>query len=91
MTAISQMFRLLDQFSSERNRIAPVIYKTLIFSLVENHQDSKTREIFLQNFGFLFERVVTIPVALLIEPYVKLIHFAEGSTFQYQVFDFDFF
>lgn len=77
------MFRILDQFSTERNKIAPTIYKTLIFSLVENHQDFKTRELFVQNFSFLFERVVTIPVGLLIEPYVKLIHFAEGSTFKY--------
>ena len=30
-------------------------------------------------------------MGLLIEPYVKLIHFAEGSTFKYQIFDFEFF
>lgn len=44
------MFKLLDKFSAEKNAAAPSLYKTLIFSLVENPQDQTTRELFLTNF-----------------------------------------
>ena len=33
------MFKLLDKFSAEKNQAAPSLYKTLIFSLVENPHD----------------------------------------------------
>lgn len=44
------MFKLLDKFSAEKNQAAPSLYKTLIFSLVENPEDQTTRELFLTNF-----------------------------------------
>lgn len=40
---VSQLFRLLDKFSEEKNSNAPGIYKTLIFSLCENPVDSILR------------------------------------------------
>lgn len=48
--AICGLFKLLDKFSEERNPSAPSIYKTLIFSLVENPEDSTIRDIYLTNF-----------------------------------------
>lgn len=48
--AICELFRLLDKFSEEKNASAPAIYKTLIFSLVENPQDSMLRDIYFSNF-----------------------------------------
>ena len=85
------MFRLLDQFSSERNQFAPVLYKTLIFSLIENHQDLLTREFMLANFAYLFERLPTIPIGILIEPLTKQLQVSDNLTYYYNVFDFDFF
>jgi hypothetical protein len=35
LVTATQMFKLLDKFSAEKNSAAPSIYKTLIFSLVE--------------------------------------------------------
>lgn len=65
------MFRLLDQFSAQKNPAAPTLYKALIFSLVESPQEQTTREFFLLNFQKLFESVRSIPVGLLLEPLVK--------------------
>ena len=51
MASLVSMFRLLEKFSYERNRYAPSVYKSLIFSLVENHHDVGTREFMLVNFS----------------------------------------
>ena len=53
------------------NPYAPILYKILTFSIVENHGDSETREYFLVNFIQLFEKVQNIPVGIVIEPLVK--------------------
>lgn len=53
--AVCALFRLLDKFSEEKNNSAPAIYKTLIFSLVENPNDSTLRELYFVNFTALFE------------------------------------
>ena len=37
LSTIAQMFRLLDNFSTTKNPSAPLLYKTLGHSLVENH------------------------------------------------------
>ena len=83
------MFKLLDKFSAEKNQSAPAIYKTLIFSLVESPQDQTTRELFLTNFQELFQNMKSIPIGLLIDPFVKA-NQIQGH-FQFQTFDFDFF
>lgn len=53
--AVCGLFRLLDKFSEEKNTSAPSIYKTLIFSLVENPNDSTLRELYYINFTALYE------------------------------------
>jgi hypothetical protein len=89
--AICQLFRLLDKFSEEKNNSAPSVYKTLIFSIVENPYDSTLRELFFVNFISLFEAHPTIPVGLLIEPLIKQIQVTEGVSYFFKIFDFDFF
>lgn len=54
MTAIAILFRLLQQFSDSKNQSAPTIFKTLIFSLIENPHDPTVREMYLANFKELF-------------------------------------
>jgi len=71
LVTATQMFKLLDKFSAEKNSSAPFLYKTLIFSLVESPQDQSSRELFLTNFQYLFENTKSIPVGLLIDPFVK--------------------
>lgn len=90
LVSVSLMFRLLDKFAEEKNSSAPALYKALIFSLIENPNDFNLREHYLQNFTYLFENQTSIPLSLLLEPYVKQMTISEG-TFVFKVFDFDFF
>lgn len=53
-TALTLLFKLLENFATERNQYAPIIYKLLTFSLIENHADSNLRELILRNFIQIF-------------------------------------
>jgi hypothetical protein len=53
--SVCLLFKLLDKFSEEKNPSAPAIYKTLIFSLVENPIDETIRELYYNNFMALYE------------------------------------
>jgi hypothetical protein len=89
--SISQLFRLLDTFSQQLNSYAPIIYKSLTFSMIENHGDLELREYFLVNFVQTFERLATIPVSVVVEPLIKQINVSDDTTYQVNNFDFDFF
>jgi hypothetical protein len=91
ITALSQLFRLLDNFSKLKNTYAPSIYKALAMSLVENHSDSTTREYIMQNFEQILETQPTIPIGILVEPLVNQLQISEGVTYIYNSIDFQFF
>lgn len=71
MVTIAHVFKLLDKLAGEKNSSAPALFKTLIFSLVESPEEQTIREMFLVNFQVLFENFKTVPVGLLLEPFVK--------------------
>lgn len=85
------MFKLLEIFTSQKNPAAPVIYKALIFVCVENHSDDTTRQFMMSNFMAFFEISESIPVGILLEPLIKQFMESEGSTYNYNTFDFEFF
>jgi hypothetical protein len=91
IVAVSLQFRLLDKFAEEKNPSAPAIYKSLIFSLIENPADLILREHYFSNFTFLLESHPSIPLNFLLEPLIKQINISEYVTYFYKVFDFDFF
>ena len=91
ITALSQMFRLLDVFSKTKNSYAPTIYKALAMSLVENHADATTREYIMNNLEQIFESQPTIPVGFVVEPLVNQLQMAEGVSYHYNSVDFQFF
>ena len=86
---IAEMFKLLEIFTLKKNSAAPVIYKSLIFVLVDNHQDSTTRQYMISNFIKFFSLSDTIPVGILIEPLMKQFSESEGVPYDYNIFDFD--
>ena len=88
MIAVTYLFRLLENFASERNPYAPIVYKILTFSLIENHEDKALREYMLMNFTQIFQSFSTIPVGVLLEPLVKQIQVSEGTTYILNLFDF---
>jgi hypothetical protein len=73
MVALASFFKILDNFSKTRNGSAPLIYKTLIFSLVESPSELSIREMMLCNFIDLFKENAGIPIGLLIDPLFKLL------------------
>lgn len=86
---IAKVFHLLENFANERNSFAPIIYKTLTFYLVENYRDHFIREIILSNFSSVFDSILNIPIAILLEPLVKQLQVANDAN--YSPIDFDFF
>ena len=88
--SISQLFRVLLVFSSERNTFVPIIYKTLIFCFIEYHHDLSIRELMLSNFNYLFKAVLSIPVGIMVEPYVKQIQYNLGKTYYFNLNDISF-
>jgi hypothetical protein len=53
---------LLDQFSKERNKFAPIILKALTFILIDLYLFNDLREEMLHNFITLFKSQPTIPI-----------------------------
>lgn len=70
---------------------APIIYKTLTFSLVENYADPPLREYILINFITIFENDPAIPISVVADPLLKQMVVAEEEGLSYNTFDFDFF
>ncbi len=71
IVSLAQLFKLMEHFALERNPYAPIVYKTLTFALVENHQKTSIRELMLANFKVMLETFTTIPVSILLDPFIK--------------------
>jgi hypothetical protein len=91
LISIAQFFRILDKFSFTKNPSAPLLYKTLVFSLVESPNDLTIRELMYHNFMNIFEDNLGVPLGLLIDPLFKYIQNQQGGGFQARTLDFDFF
>ena len=71
MTAVSQMFRLMNKLGEEKDENAPTVYKSLVFLFLENYDDTKIREVFLYNFSSIFKADKSIPIDILLDPYLR--------------------
>ncbi len=71
MPAIYRLFDLLDFLASRKHHLSAVIYKKIIFLLVENHEDTQMRSIILENMQLTFTQFSGIPLGFLIEPFLK--------------------
>jgi hypothetical protein len=80
------LFDLMESFTATRNPFAPFIYKTLIFSFIENHPQESMRHFIASNLCLILEAHPTVPVGNLVEPLVKQI-----SLHGYDNLDFDLF
>lgn len=89
-SSITQMFRLIYNFSKERNFIAPVFYKSLVFILLEYSDDIYLRDYTISNFKQLFKIVQSIPVGILVEPYSKQIMYNLNKTYFFSLNDLNF-
>ena len=71
VTALTCLFTLLDYFASSSESFAPYVYKTLIFSLIENHSNEVVRDFIMINMGNALENMDQVPVGVMVEPVVK--------------------
>jgi len=91
LSNLALMFKLLEHFAVEKNTYAAVMYKTLTFSMIENFTNTNMREFSLRNFKLLFEQNQTIPIGILLEPFLKHMQSDESSVASINVFDVEFF
>ena len=91
IVAIELMFRLLEAFARVKHSLAPTIYKTLTFILVEFFWEIEIRDLMLRHFIYLFKKLDTIPVAILCEPLLKQVQISQYPSTAFNVFDFEFF
>lgn len=55
LSTLGLMFKMMDEFALVRNSQAPVLYKYLTFSLIENIQDDVTREFIMSSFTEIYQ------------------------------------
>ena len=56
VVSVELMFRLLENFAAVRNPVAPTLYKTLTFILVEFYWEIEVRQMMLKHFMYLFKK-----------------------------------
>ncbi len=61
-TSINLSFYLLELFTKERNMYAPIIYKAMVFILIECYQNVEIRGEILRNFITLFKQNKNVPL-----------------------------
>jgi hypothetical protein len=54
LVAITELFNLLELYANLKNPNAAIIYKILVFFLIEKHDNSSLREYLLLNFKYIF-------------------------------------
>jgi len=85
------MFRLFEFFAKVKHHVAPQLYKTLTFILVEFYWELDIRDLMLKHFVYIFKRMENIPVAILCEPLLKQVQISQFHATSFNVFDFEFF
>ncbi len=86
--AISQLFRILDEFAMEKNPYAPVVYRSLSGLLSETCGEASMREFMMLNFQSFFEANRMAPIDILLVPYLTR---EEQEPPEWNTFDLEFF
>ena len=83
------LFKLLEFLAKTKNPYAPILYKTLTFSFIENHSEVTLREFYCRNFQCIMQAFPSIPVDILADPLIKQIQVSENSSYFLNIFDLD--
>lgn len=68
------MFRLLEDFSLQKNPALPLIYRALVYGIVSNPGDEIIREISWKNFRQIFTTQTDLPLQILLDPLLRLLN-----------------
>lgn len=85
--SIGYLFQLLHSFYNSRTSYAPILYKTLVFLLIENTVHEDIREFISYNFITLLEQIDTLPINILVDSIAK--QFRMANDVRMNVFDFE--
>ena len=86
MISISHLFYLMEQFGKKKNENGPLLYKILVFLFIEEYDELPKREFFEQHFSNFYLMNQTVPIDILINPYLKHLN----NTKNYDLCDFNF-
>ncbi|CAD8199508.1 unnamed protein product [Paramecium octaurelia] len=81
------LFRILDNLALQKDKYAALLYKKLVFSLIENFDQKEVREFLVANFLMLIRKYSTIPIDILIIPMVKQLQIEQNEV-QINIVDF---
>ncbi|CAK61033.1 unnamed protein product (macronuclear) [Paramecium tetraurelia] len=81
------LFRILDNLALQKDKYAALLYKKLVFSLIENFDQKGVREFLVANFLMLIRKYSTIPLDILIIPMVKQLQIEQNEV-QINIVDF---
>lgn len=87
--SIVLLFKLLEYLAKSKNPYAPILYKTLTFSFIENHSELILREVYCRNFENIFQAFPSIPVDILADPLIKQVQASDKTSYFINIFDFD--
>lgn len=87
--AVVQSFWLLEQLASAKNPHSGVLFKRMIFSMLEYHSEHELRHTIVFGLKGVLEKFPNVPVDQLALPLVKQLQVAEGITFILNVFDLE--
>ena len=86
MSALATLFHLLDAFARQNSAHAPIMFKTLVFLQIENHEHTVIREFIVANMIRALDSMPAAPVGVMVDPLVKM-----TSLHGYANLDFDLF
>ena len=69
--SLACMFQLLHSFISAANAFSPVVYKTIVFMLIEHMRNDPVRDFITAELKLALENHANIPVGILVDPVVK--------------------
>ena len=83
-----RVFYILSIFAETKNAYAPIVYKTLIFCIIENYSDERIREFMLLNMITILNDIPTIPINAILDPIIKQAQSWKNSGFSFTDFEF---
>jgi len=69
--ALACLFQLLHAFIAAANAFSPVVYKTIVFMLIEHMRNDPVRDFITAELRVALEAHSNIPVGILVDPVVK--------------------
>jgi len=88
--SMALLFELLEEFGNEKRTFAPIIYKTLTFSLVELYTNVSVRQFVEGNLIEMYKQFPAMPMNVMLDPYAKQIQFQDYTKHDLNLCDFHF-